>query len=371
MAGAATAGATMRAVRWHGRDDVRVDRVPAPAAPGPGQVRVGVAWTGVCGTDREEWRHGPLFIPVATPHPLTGHVAPVTLGHEIAGHVLEVGPGVTNVRPGQLVAIDPNLFCGSCWWCARHETHLCPSYASLGQSRDGGLAEQVLAEAFQCIPVAEGTDPASAALAEPLSVAVRTMRRGRLSIGESVAILGGGMIGIASLAAARAAGAGTVIVLDPLPVRRDLALRLGADAVADPSDPGAALDAVRSLTGGRGADVVVEAAGVPGALQVAVDLARRGGRCLLAGLSAVRSELDTFAFAVTERELIGVMSHIWDEDFAIAVRLLERGALRADDVVGVRVGLEDAVEHGFGAVGRPDVPGVKVLVSPSLPARAG
>lgn len=360
--------ATMRAVRWHGRGDVRVDRVPLPPPPGPGQVRVAVAWTGVCGTDREEWRHGPLFIPADAPHPLTGMRAPVTLGHEIAGHVLDVGAGVTHVRAGDLVAIDPNLFCGTCWWCVRHMTHLCPSYASLGQSRDGGLAEQVLAEAFGCIPVAAGTDPATAALAEPLSVAVRTMRRARLALGESVAILGGGMIGIASLVAARAAGAGAVIVLDPLAVRRDLARRLGADLVLDTADP-AAGDALRAATDGRGADVVVEAAGVAGAVATALGLARRGGRCLLAGLSAHASEVDTFALAVRELELIGVMSHIWDEDFAAAVRLLERGALRADDVVGVRVALEDAVEHGFAAIGRPDVPGVKVLVSPALAPR--
>ncbi len=73
----------MRAVRFHGRGDVRLDRVPVPRGPGPGEVRVGVAWTGVCGTDREEWRHGPLFIPAGAPHPVTGRLAPITMGHEV------------------------------------------------------------------------------------------------------------------------------------------------------------------------------------------------------------------------------------------------------------------------------------------------
>lgn len=355
----------MRAVRWHGREDVRVDAVPVPAAPGPGQVRVAVAWTGICGTDREEWRHGPIFIPAGTPHPITGVAAPIVLGHEIAGHVLETGPGVTGLRPGDLVAVDPNLFCGTCWWCVRHEIVLCPSYGALGFSRDGGLAEQVIVEAFQCIVVGAGTDAASAALAEPLSVGVRALRRGRLRLGESVAVVGAGMIGIATLAAARAAGAGRTIVLDPLPGRRELATRLGADVVLDPTDPDA-VAAVRAETEGRGADLVVESAGVPGSAATALALTRRGGRCAVVGISARPSEIDTLDLAVRELQMIGVMSHVWDEDFAAAVRLLERGALRADDVVALRLPLEDAVERGFTSVGRSDIAGVKVLVSPAL-----
>jgi len=358
---------TMRAVRWHGRDDVRVDRVARPQAPGPGQVRIAVAWTGICGTDREEWRHGPLFIPGNAPHPLTSAIAPITLGHEIAGHVLEIGPDVDGLRVGDLVAIDPNLFCGTCWWCLRHEIVLCPAYGALGFSRDGGLAEEVIAEAFQCVVVSAGTDPASAALAEPLSVGVRALRRGRLRLGESVAIVGAGMIGIASLAAARAAGAGRTIVLDPNGARRELAARLGADLVLDPGAPDA-LEQVRDVTEGRGADLVVESAGVPGSAATALALARRGGRCAVVGISARPSEIDTLDLAVRELEMIGVMSHVWDEDFAAAVRLLERGALGADDVVALRLPLERAVEDGFASVGRSDLPGVKVLVSPAVRA---
>ena len=360
----------MRAIRWHGRGDVRLDHVPVPPPPGPGEVRIAVAWTGICGTDREEWRHGPLFIPAGAPHRLTGVQAPLILGHEIVGHVVTVGPGVDALVPGQLVAVDPNLSCGTCWWCVRHEVILCPDYAALGLSADGGLAELVNAQARFCIAVDPAIDPATAALAEPVSVAVRAMRRGRLRIGESVVVFGGGMIGIAALVVARAGGAATIVVADPLPGRRELALRLGADAALDPTVDGFA-DTLRALTGGRGADMSVEAAGVPGAVAQALGVTRRGGRCVLVGLSATPSTLDTLRIAALEQELIGAMSHVWDEDFAAAVRLLERGALHADQVVAARVALEDTVDIGFGAVGRSDLPGVKVLVSPSIRKGAG
>jgi (R,R)-butanediol dehydrogenase/meso-butanediol dehydrogenase/diacetyl reductase len=360
----------MRAVRWHGRRDVRVDDVPYAPDPGPGQVRIAVAWTGICGTDREEWRSGPLFIPTERPHPLTGRVAPLTLGHEIAGHVEALGPDVTGLRAGDLVALDANLSCGTCWWCVRHQLSLCPMYGAIGLHADGGLADAVTVPAQMCLPVSSTVDADTAALAEPLSVAVRGFRRGRLAIDETVAIFGGGMIGLAALVVARAMGAGLVVVVDPIAERRALAVTLGADAALDPADPGFA-EALKTLTAGRGPDVTMDAAGTPRAAVAAIGSVRRGGRAVMVGLSAEPATIDLFAIAAGEREVIGALSHIWDEDFAAAIHLLERGALRADQVVAARIALEDTVTIGFESIGRTDMPGVKVLVSPALaPAAA-
>ena len=358
----------MRAVRWHGRGDVRVEDVPAAPAPAEGEVRVAVEWTGICGTDREEWRAGPLFIPVGAPHRLTGRQAPIILGHEVAGRIADVGPGVTGLRPGDLVALDANLSCGTCWWCARHQLSLCADYGAIGLSADGGLAEAVTVPARMCLPVAESVGADSAALAEPLSVAVRGFRRGRLALDETVAVFGGGMIGVAALVVARAMGAGLIVVIDPVAARRRLATELGADAALDPGDPGFG-EALRGLTGGRGPDVTMDAAGTPRAAVAAIESVRRGGRAVMIGLSAEPAELDIFKIAAGEREVIGALSHIWDEDFAAGVRLLERGALRADQVVAARIALEETVSIGFESIGRTDLAGVKVLVSPGL--RAG
>ncbi len=353
----------MRAVRWHARGDVRLDLVPEAPAPGPGEVRVRVEWCGICGTDREEWRAGPLFIQTGDPHPLTGTVAPITLGHEVSGIVTDVGSGVTGLSEGRLVALDGLITCGTCWWCLRHELTLCPQLASIGLHVDGGLAESITVAAQMAIPVPPGVDAETAALAEPVSVAIRALRKGRLARGERVLIQGAGMIGLALMRAAFAFGAETVTVAAPSEIRRRQALALGATAVVDPTVP-EFLDEVRALHYGRGPDVVIEAAGTIRACEQAVEAARRGGRVVFVGLPSRIGTLDFFGLVATERELIGSLSHVWDEDFTGAVAMLGDGLLRADEVVAARISLERTVDVGFDSMTRKDLPGVKFLVSP-------
>jgi (R,R)-butanediol dehydrogenase / meso-butanediol dehydrogenase / diacetyl reductase len=120
----------MLAVRWHGRKDVRVEDVPRAPDPGPGEVRLLISWCGICGTDIEEMREGPLFISVGEPHPITGRAAPMTLGHEFSGVVETVGQGVDGLLVGDRVAVDPIVFCGECEWCQRHEVVLCDRMGS-------------------------------------------------------------------------------------------------------------------------------------------------------------------------------------------------------------------------------------------------
>lgn len=353
----------MRAVRWHARGDVRVDLVPAAPPPGPGEVRVRVEWCGICGTDREEWRAGPLFIPTERPHPLTGTKAPITLGHEVAATITDVGAGVANLRPGQLVALDGLITCGRCWWCRRHEVTLCPDLAAVGLHLDGGLAEAMTVPAQMALPVPDGVDAQTATLAEPLSVAVRALRKGRLVAGETVLIQGAGMIGLAAFRAAKALGAASVTVAAPSDIRRQQALRLGADAVVDSTAPGFHEEVLR-LHEGRGPDLVIEAVGTPAGCEQASLAARRGGRVVFVGLPSFPGTLDFFKLVATERELIGSLSHVWDEDFAAALAMLGDDILHADDVVSARLPLEQAVDQGFNSMARRDLPGVKFLVSP-------
>jgi (R,R)-butanediol dehydrogenase/meso-butanediol dehydrogenase/diacetyl reductase len=343
----------VRALVWHGRGDVRVRDVPPPAAPRADEVTVAVEWCGICGTDVDEWRHGPRLVPTE-PHPLTGRMAPLVLGHEVAGRVSAVGRGVDFLREGDLVALDANVSCGQCWWCARHEVTLCPNLAAIGLQMDGGLAEAVTVPARMCLPVPKGVEAETAALAEPLAVAVRALRKGDVRVGTSLVVVGGGMIGAATVAAARAAGAQQIAVVEPDAARRALALRLGADAAVAPAD---AVDLPH-------ADVVVDAVGLGETVAQSLCLARSGGRVVVVGLSGDRMSFDIQPFVASEKELVGSLSHVWDEDFAAAVRLLGDGVLRAEDVVAQRLPLEEAVERGFES---PDYgSGVKILVSPKL-----
>jgi (R,R)-butanediol dehydrogenase / meso-butanediol dehydrogenase / diacetyl reductase len=355
----------VRAVVWHGRDDVRVEEVAEPPEPGFGEVKVSVEWCGICGTDLEEWRNGPRFIPVGEPHPLTGRSAPLVLGHEVSGEVAAVGPGVSGLQEGDLVALDALISCGECWWCRRHQVTLCPQLAAIGLQADGGLAEAITVPAQMCVPVPRDVGADTAALAEPLAVAVRALRRGRLTLSESLVVLGAGMIGIASLVVGRGMGAAPIVVADPVASRRDLARRLGADLVLDPQDADFRTR-VGEATEGRGADVTVDAAGSRDSGPLAIDVTRPGGRAVVVGLATHPAAVNLFAFATAEKELIGSLSHVWDEDFAAAVRLLGDGVLAADQVVAARVSLEDAVERGFASIGSTELPGVKIQVSPSL-----
>jgi (R,R)-butanediol dehydrogenase/meso-butanediol dehydrogenase/diacetyl reductase len=354
----------LRAVVWHGRRDVRVEDVPEAPRPGPDEVKVAVEWCGICGTDLEEWRSGPHFIPVAEPHPLTGRKAPLILGHEVSGRVADVGRSVSELHEGDLVALDALISCGRCWWCRRHHVTLCPQLAAIGLHADGGLAEAVTVPAQMCIRIPDGVGADTAALAEPVAVAVRALRRGRVALNESLVVFGAGMIGVACLVVGRSMGAAPIVVADPVASRRELARSLGADLVVDPRAPDL-LELVRSATGARGADVAVDAAGSRDSGPAAIAAARPGGRAVVVGLAAEPASVDLFALATGEKELIGSLSHVWDEDFAAAVRLLGDGILTADQVVGRRLSLEQTLDHGFGAIEDADAAGVKVQVSPA------
>lgn len=355
----------MRAVRWHARGDVRVDEVPEPGQPGPGEVKLAVEWVGICGTDREEWRSGPHWMQTGQPHPGTGQMAPLTLGHEVSGRVVETGPDVTSLQRDDLVAVDGLIPCGRCWWCERHLTPLCRSLAAIGMHADGGLADFLTVSAAGCVPVAEHVGSDTAALAEPIAVGVRALRRGRFVAGESVVIFGGGMVGLATAAAARAYGASSVTLVTTSLARRELAVALGADGVVDSAEPDMRAH-LRKSHADRGPDLVIEASGDPLAAGQAITAPRRGGRTVVVGFPPSPTQVDLFALAVAEHEVIGSLSHVWDEDFRAAVGLLERGVLRADQVVSARIRLEDTVSFGFERDDWKALPGAKVLVSPQL-----
>jgi (R,R)-butanediol dehydrogenase/meso-butanediol dehydrogenase/diacetyl reductase len=340
----------MLALRWHGRHDVRLEDVPAPAPPGPEEVQLRIAYCGICGTDIEEIEHGPVTIPVE-PHPLTGARAPIVLGHEFTGVVDRVGDAVTNVGPGDRVACDGILACGECRWCRRGEPVRCVRGASLGLAADGGLAELCNAPAKLCFALPEGVAIDEGALAEPLAVAVRALRRGGLRLGERVAVVGAGTIGLMAVQAALALGAESVSVLEPGAHRRQLAKELGAELAVAPEDAGE-----------LAADVVVECAGNPRAVEAAIATADVGGRVVLVGIDQRPVSLQPFDLIRGERSIIGSISHVYDEDFRSAVMLLGRGYVRAAPLITDRIPLDRVIEDGIEALREGHGDHLKILV---------
>ena len=353
----------MKAALWHARNDVRVEEVPEPSPPGPGEVILKVGACGICGTDLEEYRSGPLFIPVGGPNPLTGKAAPIILGHEFAGEVVEVGRGVTRFKHGDRVAPDVLIYCGECYWCRRHQVTLCEKLAALGLMADGGLAEYCKAPVSMCIPLPRDLSFDHASMAEPLSVAVRAIRKGRLTVGERAAIFGGGTIGLFCLQVARSVGASEVYVIEPHRGRREMALRLGATGVLDPKAVNVT-EELRRLTG-IGPDVAIEASGAVAAGPAAIEAARKGGRIVMVGLPVAPATFNFFSVVATEKEIIGSLSHIYDEDFDTAVRLLADGRVEAEPLISDRIPLDDLLSRGLNRLEAEAADTLKILVKPN------
>lgn len=353
----------MKAAVWHARGDLRVERIPDPPAPGPNEITMKVSACGICRTDLEEYQDGPLFISAGAPHPLTGHAAPVILGHEFAGEVVAVGKDVQGIRVGDRVAPDVVIYCGRCFWCTRHQYPLCEKMAALGFNAHGGLADYCNAPVGMCVKLSPELPIEHAALAEPLSVAVRGIRKGRVSIGENVAIFGGGTVGLFALQVALQAGVRQAIVVDPLAHKRDLALQLGATAALDPHEAPVA-EALRELTGGIGPDVVVEASGAVVAGPMAVEAARKGGRTVIVGLPVAPATLNFLSVASGEKEIIGSLAHVYDEDYVTAVHLLNTGRVKAEPLISDRIGLDDVITKGLNRLANEPDRILKILVKP-------
>lgn len=351
----------MKAVVWHGRGDVRVEEWPEPPPPPPGWVQVRVGYCGICGTDLEEWRAGPLNIPVDHDNPLTGRRAPLVLGHEWMGRVIRVGDGVEGLSVGDRVAADTLVFCGRCEACRDHLYNLCVDMAALGLSGDGGMAPWVNAPATSLWPVPDAVPDQAAALAEPLAVAVRAVRRGGVRLGQRVLVTGAGAVGLFAAQVARDAGATAVFVSEPDPMRQTLAERFGARVVW--SAPEAMLAALSEETGGRGVDTVIECSGRAEAVDLGVRAARPHGRIVLVGFGDRPLPIDPIAVQFRELELVGSLSHIVDQDLATAVDLLATGRVRVDNMVSRIVPLDRAVDDGILSLGRDGQEGlVKVLI---------
>src|SRR5262245_60054583 len=230
----------MRGALCRGPQTVVVEEIPRPT-PGPEDVVVAVRSCGICGSDLHWW-HGDMMLPRGCP------------GHEIAGEVAEVGAAVTTLRAGDRVALEGIASCGTCRWCRAGTYNYCGGIGIVGMTIPGGFADFVRMPARHCFPVPAGIELATAALSEPLGVAVHGVRLAGLSLGQRVLVLGAGTIGLAAVVAARAGGAGEVLVTARRPQQRAAALALGANRVFDDADEDGLRDAVQESPG----DLVVE-----------------------------------------------------------------------------------------------------------------
>lgn len=349
----------MLAAVLHAPNDLRLIEVPTPH-PGPGEVLLDIEATTLCGTDLR-------LISGAK----TSGVRPgVVMGHEIAGRIAAVGAGVADIDPdlvvGRQATVSIVVSCHRCRACLADREHLCENLALIGYAIDGGFAEQMLVPASAVasgnVIVTPREIPATTlALAEPLSCVLNGAAQYRVQPGDTVVVLGAGPIGLLHAQLARFTGAGQVLVTNRSVGRRRLALDLGATHAIDPTEE-STRDAVLDLTGGRGADVVVVAIGVPELANEALQLAAIGGRVnYFAGFpKGSTSEVEVNLVHYNELTVTGG-SNARRADVVRAVDLLSAGAIDAEKIVTQTVPLAE-FDRALACV--RDRVGVKTAVVP-------
>lgn len=338
----------MRALRWHAPLTVALERVPVPE-PADDQALVEVHWTGLCGSDLEEYLRGPVVI-----NP------PVTLGHEIVGEVAVAAHDGSGPAVGTPVVVDVVTGCGHCYWCSRHDEGLCPELVVTGQHTDGGLADFVLARAARLVPVPPGLRPDHAALAEPTAVAVRAVRRLGSATGRGAVVVGGGTVGLLVAQVLRNAGAVPVVVLEPGEARRAVARDLELQGLWAP-DADQRRAALAPLYPAQGVDLVVECSGASGTAAEALRLLRPGGTAVLLGITPEVQPFDQNDLVIGEKTVSGSAAHMWDDDVAVAVGQLASGAVKVGPLISRKVPLANAAA-AFAKLADPSDDAVKVLV---------
>jgi L-iditol 2-dehydrogenase len=323
---------SMLAARLHGPRDLRVEHVPTPGPPSLGQVLLRVKTTGICGSDLHSYHDARIGDTVIE--------NPLVIGHEFSAVVEAAGPeafdgGHQPLAAGTRVAVDPAQPCGRCESCDQGHPNLCNRLHFCGNYPDGGsLCEWLHMPARSCFPVPASIDDTQAALIEPLGVAIHAADLARIRVGDTVAIIGAGAIGLMILQLVRLSGASAVFVTDKFPWRLALAERWGARPVlCDEPEPAGV---VSRETRGRGVDVAIEAAWADHSVGQAVEMARLGGRVVLVGIPGD----DCLA-----------MKHSTARRKGLTIRLSRRMKhihRRAIDLIlGGRVDLSTLVSHRF------------------------
>lgn len=340
----------MRAAYFLGEKRFAVRDTDIPAV-GPRDVLVHVAACGVCGTDVHIY-HGDKGSAAVTP--------PVILGHELAGVVEKTGSEVTSVRVGDHVTVDPNIYCGKCHYCRIGKKQLCENLYAIGVNRDGGFAEYCAVPETQCYQLRKDVPLRYGAMTEPLACCIHGIDNARIRPGDTVCVVGGGAIGLIMLQLARLSGASRVVLSEPVAMRREAALKLGADAVIDPAQEDISAR-LREILGVPGADVVIECAGVPAATQQAFRAAKRGTTLLLFSVPRAGSTYALSLEDVYQKELTIVGSMINPDTHGRAAALINSGAIDLAPVITHSYPVEQTEEAVLMQMGSESL---KVIVEP-------
>ncbi|WP_204236798.1 2,3-butanediol dehydrogenase [Mammaliicoccus sciuri] len=329
----------MKAAVWYGQKDVRVEERTTKELQS-NQVKVKVSWAGICGTDLHEYLEGPIFISTDKPDPFLGQKAPVTLGHEFAGVVEDIGSKVTKFNKGDRVVVNPTV--------SNHEKEenidLYDGYSFIGLGSDGGFAEFTNVPEENVYKLPNNVSDKEGALVEPTAVAVQAIKEGNVLFGDTVAIFGAGPIGLLTTIAAKAAGASKIFVFDLSEERLKKAKEVGATHTIN-SGKSNPVDVINKHTD-NGVNVSFEVAGVAPTFKSAIDVTKPRGTVVIVSIFGHSIEWNPMQLTNTGVKLTSTIAYT-PSTFQQTIDLINEGNLKIKDVITDEIELNDIVESGF------------------------
>jgi 2-desacetyl-2-hydroxyethyl bacteriochlorophyllide A dehydrogenase len=343
-------GLLLKAAILHRIRNIQVEDIPVPEIS-ENEVLIKVAAAGICGTDlhffRGEWNVKMPIVP----------------GHEFSGEIIKVGEDAKEFSIGDRVVVEPNILCGSCYFCRMPERNFfCENLIAIGVDTDGAFAEYVRIKKENVYKFPEHISFEEAAFIEPVACCLRGLDNVKIKMGDSVAIIGAGPIGLLLLQLAKKAGASKTIQTDYDDARLELAEKLGADYTINvkKQDP---MLTVKELTKGYGMDVAIEAVGSPEAITQAMRVTRRGGRLNIFGVSPQNATWEVKPFDLYNKELTITSSYRSPFTFQKAVEIVSSGELKLKPLIS-HIFPIDEIEHAFKILDEKLEKAIKIIIKP-------
>lgn len=319
----------MKAAIFTKKHRMKLEEIPF-RDPKENEVLIRVHYCGVCGTDVHIYEGEKGSAEVKTD---------AILGHELSGEIVEVGKDVLRVQPGDRVVVDPNDYCGSCYYCVNGMKHLCLHMVGLGTAADGGFAEYLTVPQHLVYPIPDGISMQAAAMVEPISCCLHGLDLTEIKAGNTVMVVGAGNIGMIMIQMAKHMGAAKVIAVDPVSPKLERARGYGADMLIDPTKEDTS--AVLKECGITCVDRVIDCAGLVSTAEYSIQHAGKGAVVMLFGLTGPDDVAKIKPFELFQKELTIRASFVNPDTFERSIRLLEAGVVDVDGIITDVVPLDE------------------------------
>lgn len=319
----------MKAAVFYAKEDLRIEDREIPKAYGD-KVLIKIKACGICGTDMHifDGDEGAAPTPAGT-----------TLGHEFSGEVVEIGEMVHGIKVGDKVCVDPNKLCNECSFCKDGIGHFCDNMVGIGTTVDGGFAEYCLVPMSQVYKFEKDISFAEAAMTEPVACCLHGIDMCNVNVGDTVLVIGGGMIGLIMLQLASLKGAATLVLVEPIKEKREHALKLGADIVIDPINENVSEILAKNNVGRI--NTVIECVGKTATIEQAISLSGKYSTVMMFGLTRPNDEIKIKPFEIFKKEIVLKASFINPYTQSRALKLIESKKIDVSSMIYKQISVEE------------------------------